>query len=87
MSRAFGADAGSPSAYIRSRGEGEEAVLRAFAAATLIRPAIMFGPDDAFVARLLSMLRRLPAFPLFGNGGTRLQPVYVDSANSGKSLV
>ena len=83
----IGADAGSPSAYIRSRGEGEEAVLRAFAAATLIRPAIMFGPDDAFVARLLSMLRRLPAFPLFGNGGTRLQPVYVDSANSGKSLV
>jgi len=74
----IGADAGSPSAYIRSRGEGEVAVLRAFAAATLIRPAVMFGPDDAFVAPLLSMLRRLPAFPLFGNGGTRLQPVYVE---------
>jgi len=44
-------------------------VLRAFAAATLIRPAVMFGPDDAFVAPLLSMLRRLPAFPLFGTGG------------------
>jgi len=65
----IGADAGSPSAYIRSRGEGEAAVLRAFAAATLIRPAVMFGPDDAFVAPLLSMLRRLPAFPLFGTGG------------------
>src|SRR4029077_8267284 len=72
----IGADAGSASAYIRSRGEGEVAVLRAFAAATLIRPAVMFGPDDAFVAPLLSMLRRLPAFPLFGSGGTRLQPVY-----------
>src|SRR5205807_7727856 len=72
----IGADASSPSAYIRSRGEGEVAVLRAFATATLIRPAVMFGPDDAFVAPLLSMLRRLPAFPLFGNGGTRLQPVY-----------
>ena len=57
---------------------GEAAVLRAFAAATLIRPAVMFGPDDAFVALLLSMLRRLPAFPLFGTGGTRLQPVYVE---------
>jgi uncharacterized protein YbjT (DUF2867 family) len=56
----IGADAGSPSAYIRSRGEGEVAVLRAFAATTLIRPAVMFGPDDAFVAPLLSMLR-LPA--------------------------
>ena len=74
----IGADAGSPSAYIRSRGEGEAAVLRAFAAATLIRPAVMFGPDDAFVTPLLSMLRRLPAFPLFGTGGTRLQPVYVE---------
>jgi uncharacterized protein YbjT (DUF2867 family) len=74
----IGADAGSPSAYIRSRGEGEAAVLRAFAAATVIRPAVMFGPDDAFVAPLLSMLRRLPAFPLFGGGGTRLQPVYVE---------
>ena len=74
----IGADAGSPSAYIRSRGEGKAAVLRAFAAATLIRPAVMFGPDDAFVAPLLSMLRRLPAFPLFGTGGTRLQPVYVE---------
>jgi len=74
----IGADAGSPSAYIRSRGEGEAAVLRAFAAAILIRPAVMFGPDDAFVAPLLSMLRWLPAFPLFGTGGTRLQPVYVE---------
>src|SRR5437868_15295796 len=43
----IGANASSPSAYIRSRGEGEAGVLRAFAAATLIRPAVMFGPDDA----------------------------------------
>jgi uncharacterized protein YbjT (DUF2867 family) len=74
----IGADAGSPSAYIRSRGAGEAAVLRTFAAATLIRPAVMFGPDDGFVAPLLSMLRRLPAIPLFGSGATRLQPVYVE---------
>jgi nucleoside-diphosphate-sugar epimerase len=53
-------------------------VLRTFAAATLIRPAVMFGPDDGFVAPLLSMLRRLPAIPLFGSGATRLQPVYVE---------
>jgi uncharacterized protein YbjT (DUF2867 family) len=53
-------------------------VLRTFAAATLIRPAVMFGPDDGFVAPLLPMLRRLPAIPLFGSGATRLQPVYVE---------
>src|SRR5437879_6160573 len=83
----IGADAGSPSAYIRSRGEGEVAVLRAFATATLIRPAVMFGPDDAFVAPLLSMLRRLPAFPLFGNGGTRVQPVYVEDIGEAVSRI
>jgi nucleoside-diphosphate-sugar epimerase len=74
----IGADPGSPSAYIRSRSAGEAAVLRTFAAATLIRPAVMFGPDDGFVAPLLSMLRRLPAIPLFGSGAARLQPVYVE---------
>jgi NADH dehydrogenase len=38
----------------------------------------MFGPDDAFVVPLLSMMRRLPFFPLFGSGDTKLQPVYVE---------
>jgi uncharacterized protein YbjT (DUF2867 family) len=74
----IGANAGSASPYIRSRGEGEAAVLRAFPSATLIRPAVMFGPDDAFLVPLLSMLRRLRAFPLFGRGQTRLQPAYVE---------
>jgi uncharacterized protein YbjT (DUF2867 family) len=38
----------------------------------------MFGPDDAFLTPLLAMLRRLPVFPMFGSGTTRLQPVYVE---------
>lgn len=74
----IGADGRSASPYIRSRGEGEAAVLRAFPAAVLLRPAVMFGPDDAFLVPLLGMLRRLPAFPLFGRGDTRLQPAYVE---------
>jgi len=74
----IGADAYSPSAYIRSRGEGEAAVLRAFTPAVLIRPSVMFGPDDAFVVPILSMMRRLPVFPLFGSGDKKLQPVYVE---------
>jgi uncharacterized protein YbjT (DUF2867 family) len=74
----IGSDARSTSPYINSRGEGETAVLRAFPSATLIRPAVMFGPGDAFVTPLLAMLRHMPAFPMFGTGKTRLQPVYVE---------
>ena len=74
----IGADARSPSPYIRSRGRGEAAVLDAFPSATLIRPAVMFGPGDAFLTPLLTMLRRMPVFPMFGSGETRLQPAYVE---------
>jgi NADH dehydrogenase len=76
--KADGSDAASPSPYIRSRGEGEAAVRSAFAGATLIRPAVMFGPDDAFLNTLLKLLRRLPAYPMFGRGATRLQPAHVE---------
>src|SRR5438067_1174212 len=74
----IGTDARSASPYIRSRGEGETAVLQVFPSAILVRPAVMFGPDDAFLVPLLTMLRRLPAFPMFGGGETRLQPAYVE---------
>src|SRR5246500_3057663 len=74
----IGANAGSASPYIRSRGEGEAVVLDAFPSAKLVRPAVMFGPDDAFLTPLLAMLRRLPIFPMFGSGATRVQPVYVE---------
>jgi NADH dehydrogenase len=74
----IGADAGSASRYISSRGQGEAAVRDAFPAAKLIRPAVMFGPGDALLTPLLGMLRRMPAFPLFGSGNTRLQPAYVE---------
>jgi uncharacterized protein YbjT (DUF2867 family) len=72
------ADARSASHYIRSRGRGEAAVLDAFPSAELIRPAVMFGPGDAFLTPLLAMLRHMPVFPMFGNGETRLQPAYVE---------
>ena len=74
----IGSDAASPSPYIRKRGEGELAVRAAFADATLIRPSVMFGPDDAFLTAILNLLRRLPIYPMFGRGLTRLQPAYVD---------
>jgi uncharacterized protein YbjT (DUF2867 family) len=74
----IGADAASRSRYIRKRGEGELAVRAAFPAAIFIRPAVMFGPDDAFLTTILELLRRLPIYPMFGRGLTRLQPAYVE---------
>jgi uncharacterized protein YbjT (DUF2867 family) len=63
---------------IRKRGEGELAIREAFADAIPIRPAVMFGRDDAFLTPILKLLKRLPFFPIFGNGQMRLQPVYVE---------
>lgn len=74
----IGADVTSGSLYIRNRGEGELAVQAAFANAIIIRPAVMFGRDDAFLNTLVKLLKRLPAYPMFGRGLTRLQPVYVE---------
>jgi len=74
----IGADATSPSLYIRKRGEGELAVRAAFADSTLVRPAVMFGPDDAFLTTIVKLLSRLPSYPMFGRGLTKLQPAYVE---------
>jgi len=74
----IGADPRSQSLYIRKRGEGELAVREAFAEAILIRPAVMFGRDDAFLTTILKLLNQLPLFPMFGNGQMRLQPINVE---------
>jgi NADH dehydrogenase len=74
----IGADAASQSRYIRKRGEGELAVRAAFADALFVRPAVMFGPNDAFLTTILKLLRQLPIYPMFGRGLTRLQPAYVE---------
>jgi uncharacterized protein YbjT (DUF2867 family) len=74
----IGADATSPSPYIRSRGEGEAAVQAAFPGVVIIRPAVMFAPDDGFLTTILRLLRSLPTYPIFGDGRTRLQPGYAD---------
>jgi NADH dehydrogenase len=74
----IGADTASQSRYIRKRGEGELAVRAAFGDALVVRPAVMFGPDDAFLTTILRLLRQLPIYPMFGRGLTRLQPTYVE---------
>ena len=72
----IGADATSPSAYVRSRAAGETRVREAFPDATIMRPSVIFGPGDAMVTALAAILRRLPVVPLFGRGEMRLQPVF-----------
>jgi uncharacterized protein YbjT (DUF2867 family) len=74
---ALGADAGSPAAYASSKGRGEAAVHEAFPAAGIVRPSIVFGPDDDFFNRFARLAQMSPALPLIGGGKTRFQPVYV----------
>ena len=74
---AIGADAGAASDYARTKGEGERAVLEAFARAVILRPSIVFGPEDGFFNRFASMARFGPVLPVVG-ASTRFQPVYVE---------
>ncbi|MEK6637539.1 MAG: complex I NDUFA9 subunit family protein [Pseudomonadota bacterium] len=73
---AIGADSASPSAYGKSKGDGEAAVRAAFPAATIIRPSIIFGREDQFINRFAGLIRLLPIVPVF-SAETRFQPVFV----------
>jgi NADH dehydrogenase len=74
---ALGAGAQSSSAYARSKQAGEAAVTEAFPAATILRPSVVFGPEDGFFNRFAAMAGLSPALPLIGGGNTKFQPVYV----------
>ena len=74
---AIGADEQSPSRYARAKAAGEKVVLDTIPGATIMRPSLMFGPEDAFTNRFAALARISPVMPLIG-GDTRMQPVYVD---------
>jgi NADH dehydrogenase len=74
---AIGADPKSPSRYARTKGEGEAAVLEEFPDAVMLRPSIVFGPEDEFFNRFAALARISPFLPLIGGGRTRFQPVFV----------
>ena len=80
---AIGADLESPSAYGRSKGEGEAAVRAAFPSATIMRPSIVFGREDNFVNRFAGMARLSPVLPVI-RGGVKFQPVF--AADVGKAV-
>jgi NADH dehydrogenase len=74
---ALGADENSPSRYARAKAAGEKAVLAAMPAAIILRPSVVFGPEDQFSNRFAALARMSPALPLIGGGATKMQPVYV----------
>jgi uncharacterized protein YbjT (DUF2867 family) len=73
---AIGADPASRSKYASSKAAGEQAVRAAFPAATILRPSVVFGPEDGLFNRFATMIQRLPVMPVVA-GTTRFQPVYV----------
>lgn len=74
---AIGADANSNSGYARAKAAGEAAVLAAVPSATIIRPSVVFGPEDQFTNRFAGLARISQMLPLIGGGLTKMQPVYV----------
>lgn len=74
---AIGADASSSSNYARTKGLGERAVLEEFPDAIILRPSIVFGPEDEFFNRFAAMAQNAPFLPLISGGRTKFQPIYV----------
>lgn len=73
---AIGADAGSSAGYARTKAAGEAAVTAAIPAATIVRPSLVFGPEDQFINRFAALAKASPVVPIVA-GDTRFQPVYV----------
>ena len=74
---AIGASERSSSHYARAKAAGEQAVLAAVPSATILRPSVVFGPEDEFTNRFAALARMSPVLPLIGGGETRMQPVFV----------
>ena len=74
---AIGAELKSRSAYARSKAEGERALLEEFPDAIILRPSIVFGPEDQFFNRFAALAVSSPVLPLIGGGKTKFQPVFV----------
>lgn len=74
---AIGADPESPASYARTKAKGEAGILDTLPDSVILRPSIVFGPEDDFFNKFAGMARLAPALPLIGGGTTQFQPVYV----------
>jgi NADH dehydrogenase len=83
---AIGADVNSASAYARSKGRAEQSILQTKPDAVILRPSVVFGPEDQFYNKFADMARVAPFLPLVGGGKTRFQPVFVDDVAEAVAL-
>ena len=83
----IGADSKSDNAFIASKGRAEEAVQEIFPDAIVLRPSVVFGPEDEFFNRFAEIARIAPVLPIFGGGATRLQPVYAGDVAAAAAAV
>ncbi|WIM10876.1 complex I NDUFA9 subunit family protein [Enhydrobacter sp.] len=83
----IGAERDSKNAFIRSKGQGEQAVIAAFATATFLRPSVVFGPDDQIFNRMAGIAARAPFLPVIGDGSVRVQPVFVGDVGAAAAAV
>jgi NADH dehydrogenase len=74
---ALGLHESSASVYAKSKIKGEEAARAAFEDTVIVRPSVLFGPDDDFFNKFAALARLSPVLPLIGGGGTKFQPVFV----------
>ena len=80
---AIGADAKAKSSYARSKGQAEAILRELVPSATILRPSVVFGPEDGFLNRFADLARNAPVLPAIGGGKTKVQPVYAgDVANA-----
>jgi NADH dehydrogenase len=84
---ALGAGEKTPAQYFRSKAAGETAMRTGFPDVTIVRPALVFGPEDAFFNRFAGLARLLPVLPIYGGGRTRFQPVYVGDVAQGVTKI
>lgn len=83
---AIGADAASASVYAASKGKAEKSIRSILPDAVILRPSIIFGPEDGFFNKFAAMARMMPVLPLVGGGKTRFQPVYVEDVAEAVAL-
>src|SRR3546814_2788235 len=83
---AIGAVLKSHSAYARSNAVAETAILTIVPDAVILRPSVIFGPDDSFFNKFAGMARMFPVLPLIGGGATKFQPVFVEDVSEATAL-
>ncbi len=78
---------GSKNPFIRSKSEGEQAIVGAYETATILRPSVVFGPNDQIFNRLATIAAKAPFVPVVGNGKARVQPVFVSDVGAAAAAV